>query len=91
MTSILGRKHLFVLVCYWIVPSSRSVSEILGRNIRVQRVKAHLSQEQLAEKADLSRNYIGNVERAEYHITVETLARIAKALNATVHDLTRGI
>jgi transcriptional regulator with XRE-family HTH domain len=63
----------------------------LGRNIRVQRVRAHLSQEQLAEKADLSRNYIGNVERADYHITVETLSRIARALNVTVHDLTRGI
>ena len=43
------------------------------------------------EKADLARNYIGNVERAEYKITVETLVRIAKGLNLTVHDLTRGI
>jgi len=49
------------------------------------------SQEKLAEKADLARNYIGNVERAEYKITVETLARIARALNLTIHDLTRGI
>ena len=73
------------------IPDTRRVSEILGRNIRVQRVKAHLSQEQLAERADLSRNYIGNVERAEYHITVETLSQIARALNVTVHDLTRGI
>jgi len=91
MTSILGRKHPFDLLCYWVVPPTRSVSEVLGRNIRVQRVRAHLSQEQLAEKADLSRNYIGNVERADYHITVETLSRIARALNVTVHDLTRGI
>lgn len=73
------------------MPPIRSVSKILGENIRAARVKAGLSQEQLAEKADLSRNYIGNVERAEYKITVETLARIAKALTLPVHDLTHGI
>jgi transcriptional regulator with XRE-family HTH domain len=73
------------------VPPIRSISKTLGVNIRSARVKAGLSQEQLAEKADLSRNYIGNVERAEYKITVETLARIAKALNLSACDLMRGI
>jgi transcriptional regulator with XRE-family HTH domain len=67
------------------------VYKTLGENIRSARVKAGLSQEQLAEKADLSRNYIGNVERAEYKITVETLARIAKALNLSARDLMHGI
>jgi transcriptional regulator with XRE-family HTH domain len=74
-----------------LVPPIRSISKIVGENICTARVKAGLSQEQLAEKADLSRNYIGNVERAEYKITVETLARIAKALNLSIHDLTHGI
>jgi transcriptional regulator with XRE-family HTH domain len=46
-----------------------------------------LSQEQLAEKADLTRNYIGDIERAEKKITLETLARIAKALKCRVRDL----
>jgi len=73
------------------VPSSRNVYKILGENIRTARTKAGLSQEQLAEKADLSRNYIGNVERAEYKITVETLAQIAKALRLRVSDLTRNL
>lgn len=73
------------------MPPTRSVSKILGETIRTERIRAGLTQEQLAEKADLARNYIGNVERAEYKITVETLAQIAKALNFTVHDLTRGI
>ena len=73
------------------MPPTRSVTKILGETIRAERVKAGLTQEQLAEKADLARNYIGNVERAEYNITVEALARIAKGLNLTVHDLTRGI
>jgi transcriptional regulator with XRE-family HTH domain len=72
------------------VPKTRNVSRILGETIRAERTKLGWSQEKLAEKADLARNYIGNIERAEYKITVETLAKIARALNVTVHSLTRG-
>jgi len=53
------------------VPKTRTVSEILGETIRAERIKAGLTQEELAEKADLARNYIGNIERAEYKVTVE--------------------
>jgi transcriptional regulator with XRE-family HTH domain len=73
------------------VAKIRNVSQILGETIHAERKKRGWSQEKLAEKADLARNYIGNIERAEYKITVETLAKIAKALNLTVHDLTREI
>lgn len=66
-------------------------SKILGQTIRIERIKAGLSQEQLAEKADLSRNYVGNIERAEYQVTIEVLTRIARALKLRVHDLTRDI
>ena len=67
------------------------MSKILGETVRAERIKAGLSQEQLAEKADLARNYIGNIERAEYKVTVEALARIARALKLSVSDLTRDI
>jgi len=46
-----------------------------------------MTQKQLAERANLARNYIGNIERAEYKVTVETLAQIAKALGVCVRDL----
>ena len=55
--------------------------------MRVQRRKARLSQEELAEKSNLTRNYIGDIERAEKKITIETLARLAKALKCRVRDL----
>jgi transcriptional regulator with XRE-family HTH domain len=73
------------------VPQRSKVSKILGEAIRAERIKAGLTQEQLAEKADLARNYIGNIERAEYKITVEVLARIAKALGIRVRDLVAEI
>jgi transcriptional regulator with XRE-family HTH domain len=71
--------------------SSRKIYRVLGETVRIRRKKARLSQEQLAEKADLTRNYIGDIERAEKKITLETLAKIAKALKCRVRDLTWNI
>jgi transcriptional regulator with XRE-family HTH domain len=71
--------------------SSRKIYRLLGETVRARRTKARLSQEQLAEKADLTRNYIGDIERAEKKITLETLAKITKALKCRVRDLTWDI
>ncbi len=46
-----------------------------------------MSQEKLAELADLSRNYIGEVERGETNVSIEALVRIAKALHVRIRDL----
>jgi transcriptional regulator with XRE-family HTH domain len=62
-----------------------------GYAIRVQREKAHLTQEALAEKAGLTRNYIGEVERAERQISLHTLAKIAKALKCRLRTLVPDI
>jgi len=53
--------------------------------------RAGLSQEQLAEKADVTRNYIGEIERGEKRVTLDTLAKVAKALKIRVAELTRDI
>jgi len=68
--------------------SSRRIYRVLGEAVRAKRKKSRLSQEQLAEKADLTRNYIGDIERAEKKVTLETLAKIAKALKCRVRELT---
>ena len=88
---MLGRWPFWFLVSCCVVPKSSRVSKIVGEAIRAKRIKAGLSQEKLAERADLARNYIGNIERAEYKVTVETLARIAKALGVRVRDLVADI
>lgn len=67
--------------------SSRKIYQLLGEAIRVARKKAGFSQEELAEKVNLTRNYIGTIERAERKITLETLVKIAKALKCRVRDL----
>lgn len=70
-----------------LVAHRNKLAKALGEKVRAERVKAGLTQEQLAERANLARNYIGNIERAEYKVTVETLAQIAKALGVHIRDL----
>ena len=52
----------------------------VGRVVRRFREQASLSQEELAERADLHRTYIGAVERGERNLTVVSLDRISSAL-----------
>jgi transcriptional regulator with XRE-family HTH domain len=49
-----------------------------------------MSQEKLAEKAELHPKYISEVERGQKTISVDAMARIARALGLNVSDLTRG-
>jgi transcriptional regulator with XRE-family HTH domain len=56
----------------------------------MHRKSQKVSQEKLAEKADLHPKYVSEVERGSKTISVDALARIAKALGTTVNDLTAG-
>ena len=71
--------------------SSQKLYRIVGETVRVERKRAGLSQEELAEKAGLNRNYIGEIERAEKKITLETLQRIARVLKLRITDLIAGL
>ncbi|MGX2966954.1 helix-turn-helix domain-containing protein [Ursidibacter sp. B-7004-1] len=62
----------------------------LGLAIKLERVRYGLSQEELAEKANLHRTYIGMVERAERNISVINLIQIAQALNIGLDELVYG-
>lgn len=59
----------------------------LGMAIRNRRESARLSQEKLAELADVHRNYIGLVERGDQNITLDLLVRIAAPLKCRPSDL----
>lgn len=59
----------------------------LGKRIREERLKLNLTQEQLAESIDVSNSYIGQIERGERSLTLETLVRIAKRLGITIDYL----
>jgi transcriptional regulator with XRE-family HTH domain len=60
---------------------------ILGENVRTERVRQGLSQEELADKAGFHRTYIGMIERAERNITLRNLERLAEALDVSITDV----
>ncbi len=59
----------------------------MGEAIRAQRKKLKLSQEKLAEKADLSTTFISDLERGRVNVAVDSLLRIATALGIQVRDI----
>ncbi len=59
----------------------------LGAALREMRRRKGLSQQVLASRAGVSRNFVAQIERAESVPTVTTLARLAAALATTVGDL----
>jgi transcriptional regulator with XRE-family HTH domain len=61
--------------------------EALRVNIIVGRARAHLSQEDLAERAGVSRPTISRIERAVADVGVDTVQRIADALRTSVAEL----
>ena len=54
-----------------------------GANVRAFREKRELSQEKLAELADLDRTYVSGVERGVRNPTVVVLEKIARALKVS--------
>lgn len=55
----------------------------LSRNIRLRRNELGLSQEELADRCNLHRTYVGGIERGERNITIKSLETIAAALEVS--------
>src|ERR1700730_1696469 len=68
-------------------PSRAPALEALRVNVIVGRAQARLPQEQLAERAGISRPTVSRLERAAGDVGVEVVQRIADALGKTVADL----
>jgi transcriptional regulator with XRE-family HTH domain len=55
-----------------------------GKAVRSTRLEMGISQEYLAELADIDRSYMGGVERGEHNLALINIKRIASALNVPV-------
>jgi transcriptional regulator with XRE-family HTH domain len=57
-----------------------SLREVVAKNLRRLRHERGVSQEDLADRADINRNYVGMLEREEHAATVDVLEKLAEVL-----------
>lgn len=65
----------------------RDLIKIIGQRIRNYRTEQNLSQEKLAELCGCHPTYIGQIERGEKNATLESIGKIAAALNVPLSVL----
>lgn len=63
----------------------------IGANIKTERKKQHMTQEQLAEKAGISTNFLACIETGIKKGSFETYVNLANALHVTLDTLTLGV
>ena len=89
LVSVFWFVYVFMIMTYTISVHDTLIGgvvvrlETIGKNIRKYRLMKKLRQEDLAEKADLSINYVGAIERGEKIPSLETLLVIINALGVS--------
>ena len=77
-------KTIFRQISRWMDDTYRKV---VAKNVRRYRLKLGLSQEALAEKAEMHWTFVSGVERCKYNISLDSIVRLAKALGRAPHEL----
>jgi transcriptional regulator with XRE-family HTH domain len=70
-------------------PAPDDLRTIFGQNVRAARIKAGLTQTQLAERTGLTQQYVSLVEAGHQNITIDTMAALARAVGRDVSALLR--
>ena len=63
------------------------IRQLFARNLRAVRQARGLSQEELADQAELDRTYISSLERGRYYASLKSIAKIAKVLELEPAEL----
>ena len=73
------------------MPKRDPVLTAFGQNVRKQREARDFTQEVLAERAELDRTYISDIERGTRNLGIENVVRLAAALGVTSAKLMEGV
>ena len=65
----------------------RNLYQRIGLHLRVYRRLTHMTQEELAEKAEISVHHLGFLERGQAKPSLDTLERLAEALGVRTEEL----
>lgn len=76
---------LFLAVVNEMTTDKRVIA--FGKRVREVRKDKGISQERLAEMADIDRSYMGNIERGEKNVTLKKVYEICDALGVDVKNL----
>lgn len=58
-----------------------------GKNVKIERIKKELTQEQLAEIMDVSQNYIANIERGKANMSLAKVLELSQFLKVNIKHL----
>jgi transcriptional regulator with XRE-family HTH domain len=61
--------------------------QTFARNLRHWRAERRLSQEALADAAEIDRTYVSALEREIYSVSLDTIEKLAAALGVKPHQL----
>ena len=74
-----------------VLKMDKNILRILGKNIKIERIRNDLSQEQLAEKAGVSTRTISLIENGLQHPKLFLIVKISKILNADINVFLENI
>lgn len=69
----------------------RDVQKVIGNRIRALRKDRGWTQDVFGDKSGLNRAHVGEIERGESNVTIQTLKLIADTLKVKIEDLVRGL
>ena len=64
-------------------PVELTAREVFALNLRALRRAKEISQEALADAAELSRTYVSSVERGERNVSIDNIGKLAQALGVS--------
>jgi len=69
----------------------QAIQQKVGARVRALRKKRGWSQDVFADRTGLHRAHVGEIERGESNVTLQTLKILADARDVRIEDLVRGI
>jgi transcriptional regulator with XRE-family HTH domain len=69
----------------------QDIQKRIGDHIRALRLKKGWSQDVFADRSGLNRAHVGEIERGESNVTIQTLKIIADTLDVRIVELVKGL